>query len=62
MHQLVPRQSQESSEAWSLRLAARVGVKHVLELPSDPLPAAMKPFVKEVAQAGDLRLFEILAP
>ena len=62
IHQLVPREPGESSSAWSLRLAARLGVKHVLELPSDPLPAAMKPFVKQVAQAGDLRLFEILTP
>ena len=62
MHQLVPRQAHQSSEAWSLRLAARLEVKHLLELPSDPLPAAMNPFVKEVAKAGDLRLFEILTP
>lgn len=62
VHQLVPRQPPESSEAWSLRFAARMGVKHVLDLPSDPLPAAMKPFVKEVAKTGDLRLFEIITP
>jgi hypothetical protein len=62
VHDLVPRQPPETSEAWSLRLAAKLGIHHVLELAPEPLPEAMKPFVKEVAHANGLRLFELTTP
>ena len=59
IHQLAPRQPDDTAEVWSVRLARKLSIRYVLEIAPDPLPPAMKPYLKEVAQAHGLRLYEL---
>ena len=59
-HRLVPALPGESSDAWSLRFARRLGLACVIELKPNSLPAAIKAQCRPLASAGGMTLFEIM--
>lgn len=62
LHELAPKKASDTAELWSVHLARKLSIRHVLEVAPDELPAAMKPYLKEVAKANGLRLFELVPP
>lgn len=59
---LVPRMEGESEIDWSLRLAARVGIGHVIETDSLRLPPDLKSRCKEVLTLSELRVYRLPDP
>ncbi|MGV3661829.1 MAG: hypothetical protein ACO1TE_16705 [Prosthecobacter sp.] len=57
--ELVPPQPHEADLEWSLRLARRLSVHHLLETGSDLVPDDLKPRLRLVCAGKTLRLYEL---
>ena len=56
----LPREPRESPADWSLRLLRRIGGRHVLETPQDPIPEELRSRLRPVAGDETLRLHEVV--
>ena len=56
----LPPRGEEPASAWSLRLARKLGVSHILETPEDRLPKSLRESCKPVWQgSGGMTLYEV---
>lgn len=60
--ELVPEKTGETQNEWSLRLAKRLNVRHVIETDEDPLPIELKSRTRQIAGGNHLRLYEVSPP
>lgn len=56
---LVPLREDEDGLAWSLRFAKKLGIRHVLSMPQNPLPKEVKSLCRPVVAAPGLFLCEL---
>lgn len=56
---LVPPKRGENPDAWSLRFARKLGIRHVISTPENPVPAKVRARCKPVASAPGLMLYEL---
>ncbi len=60
--ELTPYEEGTPIHEWSLKLARALGIRHILQTKSDPVPLAIEAACKPVFQDGDLILYEIQQP
>lgn len=56
----LPPEPGEKAFTWSIRLARKLGIHHLLETPDDKLPKSVKALCKPIAESGGLVLYELL--
>ncbi len=60
--ELTPYKEGTPIHEWSLKLAKSLGIRHILQTKSDPVPPAIVAACKAVFQTGDVILYEIQQP